>query len=136
MLGWFTLLHMDVDDAFEATQRGDIPLIAEFLANGADINAPHFVSRTLLHEAAAYDHAELVRYLLSCGANPNVRDINGLTPLMEAASGGDESTVRLLLSAGSRVADVDGFGSAAAGYARAQGYFHIAEILNQANGTV
>jgi len=126
---------MDVNDAFKATQRGEIPVIADFLASGADIDAPHFVSRTLLHEAAAYDHAALVQYLLSCGANPNVRDINGITPLMEAASGGDQSVVRLLLSAGSRVADVDGFGSTAADYARTQGHSHIAQMLNQKEGT-
>ena len=52
---------------------------------------------TLLHEAAEYDHPDIVQLLLLHGCQPNVRAKGGLTPLHVAAAKGHVGCVRALL---------------------------------------
>ena len=67
---------------------------------GVAVNArlPHPFSPTLLHQAAHYNHRELVDHLLSRGADPTLKDtqFNG-TPAGWAEHGGHEAARALLL---------------------------------------
>ncbi|BFD47238.1 ankyrin repeat domain-containing protein [Wolbachia endosymbiont (group A) of Acrocera orbiculus] len=52
-----------IDDLFQAVERGDIDEVNRLISEGADVNAVKD-NNTLLHCAAMYDHAEIVKDLL------------------------------------------------------------------------
>lgn len=62
-------------------------------------NYDHF-ERSLLMEAAALGHTEMVKYLIQEGANCNFGDFQKMTPLMLASINGHADVVKLLLEAG------------------------------------
>ena len=71
--------------------------------------------RTALHDAAAFDCQEPIRFLLQKGVNVNVRDTSddgdGSTPLHECARHGHVDCAKLLLD---RNADINALDSSAA----------------------
>ncbi len=75
------------------------------IEKGADVNARDGTGTTVLDQAAAANHIELVRLLLQKGANVNAVDDSGFTVLMAAAGAGDRNAalVELLLARGAAV---------------------------------
>jgi hypothetical protein len=63
-----------------AIQDGNLPLVAQLISDGADVNARAHAGRTPLHEALAGGHDEIASLLIKKGANPNVKDRSGYTP--------------------------------------------------------
>lgn len=91
----------------QAAQKGDIVVLQQQLAAGADINESDLLLGSPLAHAAYYCQPEAVSYLLQKGANvessgegsfhPSAR------PLHWAAAGNCKETVRLLLDAGADI---------------------------------
>ena len=85
----------------DAAMRGDVAVVRELLAGGADVNAAQGDGMTALHWAAEHGDAELARMLLHAGAAvaPATR-IGSYAPLHIAARNGHTSMAVLLLEAG------------------------------------
>lgn len=70
---------------FFASLSGDTEIAGMLHERGADLNAGDGVN-TPLHGAAAFGHAEMVRWLLARGARTDTKDYNGKIPA-DAAEG-------------------------------------------------
>jgi ankyrin repeat protein len=72
---------------------------------GADVNARHRMSHTLLDSEATSVPADInrIRFLLENGADPNLRDDRGSCPLIEAAMSKNYEVVDLLLEMGADI---------------------------------
>jgi len=86
--------------------------VRQFLAGGADVNAPGFDGRQPLHEAAAGSAFGAAELLLAAGAAVDAVDSGGQTPLHHAAKAaaadGSMEVVELLLRHGADPSAVDG----------------------------
>ncbi|TAM45192.1 MAG: ankyrin repeat domain-containing protein [Burkholderiaceae bacterium] len=80
-----------------AALHGQIDMVRELIAKGADINKPGW---TPLHYAATRGHLEIMSLLLEHSAYIDAASPNGTTPLMMAASYGTPAAVKLLLDEG------------------------------------
>tara|TARA_B100000575_G_C22874767_1_gene510174 strand:+ start:371 stop:757 length:387 start_codon:yes stop_codon:yes gene_type:complete len=60
---------------------GNIEIVKQHLAAGADVNAKRHGGRTPLHEAARPDKKEIVELLIAKGADVNAKYDEGETPL-------------------------------------------------------
>jgi|GEM_PF-2035001 len=70
-------------------------LIRLLVSSGADINAPEYLGKTLLHKAVENDKADLLKLLLDLGADPNIKDGGGSTPLESAKSLNLKNIIRI-----------------------------------------
>lgn len=87
---------------FWAMRKRHIPLVKLLIANGVEVNTIDFEAdlRTILHEATAQGHCQVVEQLLAHNADPDVRDAQLQTPLHFAATIGHGSIVSALLKGG------------------------------------
>ena len=67
-----------------ASGLGNIEAVNQYLAAGTDVNAKDKYGRTPLHEAAYWDHKEIVELLITKGADVNAKTKRGETPLDQA----------------------------------------------------
>ncbi|XP_029473099.1 myotrophin isoform X1 [Rhinatrema bivittatum] len=81
-----------------ALKNGDLDVVKEFVAGGADVNKMLDGGRKPLHYAADCGQDEILEFLLSKGANINAPDKHGITPLLSACYEGHARCVKLLLS--------------------------------------
>ena len=85
--------------------------------------------RTLLHLAAARDHAALALLLISAGASLEATQSQGCTPLALAALAGAEAVLRVLLRAGADPNTSTSHGISALALASHRGHFACARHL-------
>ncbi|HOP35234.1 MAG TPA: ankyrin repeat domain-containing protein [Syntrophales bacterium] len=97
--GGRTPLHEAVQWYFEGRDHavGD-RLIRLLVSSGADINAPGYHGKTVLHQAVENDKPDLLRLALELGADPSVRDADGATALDMARSLKRDALVEMLSS--------------------------------------
>jgi len=89
---------------YGAAAAGDIVQASRILDWGADVNDKNNAfPGTALHEAAIWDHKEMVEFLLARGANVNARDWGGQTPLHWAVGSERTDVVQLLIARGADV---------------------------------
>ena len=81
---------------YRAAERGDVALVREQLAAGADANAVIEDGWSALHAAAAADHADVIEALLAAGANADSRNDRGETPLDVANQSRSQDAAHLL----------------------------------------
>lgn len=81
---------------------GDVPLVRQLAAGGADPDELDDHGLTAMIYAARLGSVEVMEALLSAGASPDRPDhfVNGWTPLMHAVHKGQIGAVRSLLDAG------------------------------------
>jgi hypothetical protein len=79
---------------------GDVDLLEQVLARGADVNASDRTGVTALMRAAYHGKLEMVRALVEHGADFTATDSDGLTALMVAKHAGHEEIVNALVSWG------------------------------------
>src|SRR5690606_10020996 len=80
--------------------KPDITVIAEMIAQGADVNHRDTTGCIALHSAAYWRQEEIIRLLLDNGAKIDRRKTDGRTALMTAAEWGYNRLVVLLLEHG------------------------------------
>ena len=120
-----TLLHY-------AAYIGDVPLIDQLLAAGAQIDAPApgaFMTRPILQAILGRRHAALDR-LLARGADVSIHLDDGLTAMHEAGLQGDDYAVRALWKAGADPAAVRKNGQKPRDLAASQGFNATAALLD------
>jgi hypothetical protein len=91
------------EDLITAARKGDLAVVKELLAKGADVNAKTQYGATGLSYACDRGHLEIVKVLIEHGADVNVKDtFYGATPMVWAASKNHAAVVRLLLDKGAQ----------------------------------
>ena len=85
----------------------------ELLARGADVNARSNDSRTALHVASTFGHAEAMRELLMLRPDINAQDGDGNTPLIDACYVGHLMAATLLIGHGANLALINNAGRSA-----------------------
>jgi ankyrin repeat protein len=122
----------------EATLSGNVAIVEELLARGADPNAHYQLVKprgqflTPVLAAASLGDAACLRVLLDHGADVNVQ--GGpfeASPLLCAATTGSEETVRLLLDHGANAQASDWAGDTPLVWARRRGETSIVEMLRR-----
>jgi ankyrin repeat protein len=72
----------------EAAKAGNLEMVKQLVASGADVNARDTNEETPLHKAIWNGHFEVAKYLVDKGADVNARGPTGATPLMYACRAG------------------------------------------------
>lgn len=112
-----------------AASSGDLDLVVDLLARGADVDGRDDDQRTaLMYACRAGDSASSLA-LINAGADVNAADSSGATPLMYAAESGARSLVELLLASGARIGDREQHGYRAFDLADLGGHKDVAELL-------
>ena len=83
-----------------AAQRGDLRLLEEALAAGADLNGRDSMGRTPLHVATFARQPSIIRALAAAGADMGALDNERYDAVTIAAVADDEETLRVLLALG------------------------------------
>ncbi|HEX5693305.1 MAG TPA: ankyrin repeat domain-containing protein, partial [Arenimonas sp.] len=114
-----------------AALLGDLRLLRELIARGADLNAEHAGLTPLLAATRDSWHGrpEAVMTLLANGADPRHADAEGNTALHHAARSTDPAVAALLLDAGATLEALNAEGFSALGVACASGNWRLAKFL-------
>jgi ankyrin repeat protein len=92
------------DQLFAAAQLGNINLVINSLAQGADVDAVHNIGVTPLYIASQNGHLAVVELLLKKGADPEFKfPVNDMTPLCNSAYNGKAAVVQMLLDYGADI---------------------------------
>lgn len=114
----------------EAARGGDVAAIANFIAGGANVEAPDDAGLTPLVAAALAGQSESVARLIVQGADPLGRDEKGFTALHAAVHAGHPSIVAMLLDHGVDPSDAENFAEITPLHLAAErGFVEIAKIL-------
>ena len=114
-----------------AALLGDLRLLRELIARGADLNAEHAGLTPLLAATRDSWHGrpEAVMTLLANGADPRHADAEGNTALHHAARSTDPAVAALLLDAGATLEALNAEGFSPLGIACASGNWRLAKFL-------
>ncbi len=91
----------------DAAREGDIALVRDLVANGADVDQAHNDGTTPLLWATYHSQLDLVTLLIEQGADPDAANDLGITPLLQAARIGDAPVMRALLDGGASIVNED-----------------------------
>jgi ankyrin repeat protein len=81
---------------FRAASKGELDLVKELAADGANIAITSKNGYTPLHRAAQNGHADIVKFLISKGAQPALATANGETALSLARKNNLDEVVKIL----------------------------------------
>jgi ankyrin repeat protein len=114
-----------------AALQGDLRLLRQLIARGADLNAAHHGLTPLLAATRDSWHGrpEAVMTLLANGADARQQDGEGNTPLHHAARSTDPAVAALLLDAGAQVDTLNAERCSALWVACASGNWRLARFL-------
>ncbi len=87
----------------KAAYQGNIEVVKQHIADGADVNAKGKNGYTPLFGAALEGHKEVAELLIAKGADVNAKTDWGYTPLHNAAARGHKEVVELLIANGANV---------------------------------
>lgn len=91
----------------EAARAGDRDVLAQLIADGAEIDAQDESGETALFAGALAAEPKIVDQLMVAGADAAIRNDRGMTVLHAAAFGGDSEAVSLLVGDGPFAARID-----------------------------
>lgn len=115
-----------------ACDQGDLNIMELLLEAGCNVNAQSDQLITPLHMASGKGRCDILEHLLKFGANVNVEDKDMETPLHWAVCSRDEKTVQRLVNAGADVLAQDAVGSTPCKRAVGLSYYHLAQLLEDA----
>lgn len=87
----------------DAVAKGDIKVVKQLLANGANVGAKNAGGETVLNQAVFNSHKEIVELLIDKGANVNEKYDSGETPLHLAVHLDNQGMVELLIKKGADI---------------------------------
>jgi uncharacterized protein len=95
----------------KAASQGDVAVIRELIAEGAEVNATNGDGNNAIWLASAAQSLDAIESLIAAGVDVNHRNPDGATALIYAASAGKRDVVALLLRLGGdpMLETVDGF---------------------------
>jgi len=99
LVGCVNLQSPDIS-IHQAAWTGNINVVKQYLAAGANVNAKGENGWTPLHMAALSGHKEIAELLIAKAANKNAEVGDENTPLHYAAFNGHKEIVELLIAAG------------------------------------
>ena len=111
----------------DAAMDGNIEVLKQAIADGADVNAKNDSGLTPLHFAAWGGHKEIAELLIENGADVNAKIDHGWTPLYAATYSGYNQVIELLIAKGADVNTKDEDGFTPLGLARSNS--EIADLL-------
>ena len=91
------------EQLLEAVAKGDIKVVEQLLAKGADVGAKNAGGETILNQAVFNSHKEMVELLIEKGANVNEKYDSGETPLHLAVHLDDLEIAEVLIKKGANV---------------------------------
>ena len=122
----------------EAAEAGNIEIVKQHLAAGADLSAKNGdFSLTPLHVAASKGHKDIVELIIAKGADVNAINIFRETPLHRASLSGYEEVIELLITNGADVSVQDINGSTSLDWAAvstAENKTKTADLLRKHGG--
>jgi hypothetical protein len=89
-----------------AAAQGDVALIKQLVAAGANVNATDAYRRTPMHVAAYQSHDEAVLALAEAGGDPNLLEADRYDIITIAAVADDAQMVRTAVKAGGSAANI------------------------------
>jgi ankyrin repeat protein len=95
----------ELNALIDAAKNGDIEVVKQHLAAGADVNMEAGDGTTPLHNAAIYGHKEVGEILIAEGADVNAKDDKGRTPLDLAIKENKTKTADLLRKHGGKTSE-------------------------------
>lgn len=91
------------EELFAAAAAGNVRLVEESIAAGANLNATGSLKRTPLFAAAFCDRPAVARLLLDKGGQVDLKDANGMSSLHAAVIVGAVDTARVLIGKGADI---------------------------------
>ena len=91
----------------KAAKEGNIEVVKQHLAAGADVNVKNNAGWVPLHMATALDHKEITELLIAESADVNANNKTRMTPVFDAAFSGHKEFVELLIAKGANVNEKD-----------------------------
>ena len=114
-----------------ASRDGNVNMMNELLAKGANKNATDDIGMTPLLYACVFGHADIVDILLHAGACNIAACMMASSPLIMATIYRRTDVVKVLVSYGEAIDEQDHNGINAITYAKRGGYNEIIELLEQ-----
>lgn len=115
-----------------ASHEGDLEIVSDLIARGADLEAKDADGYTALMYACNRGQADVVRQLLQAGADVDAADNQNSTPLMFAAQHDYVPVVRMLIEAGASHHARGDHGMTALGLAKQNGHRKTRRLLTKA----
>jgi ankyrin repeat protein len=116
-------------ELISAAERGDLRVLEQLIAVGADLNARDDRGRTAALAATHVGQIEAVRALAAAGADLNLRDQRQDNVLLYAGAEGLLEIVRVALAAGANTRITNRFGGTALIPAAERGHVEVVELL-------
>ncbi len=116
------------NDLLSAAKQGNLELVNQAIADGADVNAI-INNSTALHIVSRSGNLEIAKVLLDNKADINIKIKIGITPLMLASYYGNTDIVKFLLDNGAKVNVVAKNGDTALSIAENKGHKDIINLL-------
>ena len=124
----------ELNALIDAAKNGDIEVVNQHLAAGADVNMEAGDGTTPLHNAAIYGHKEVGEILIANGADVNMETGDGITPLHNAAIYGHKEVGEILIANGADVNAKDRGGETPLDEAIRNKHTETADLLREHGG--
>ena len=120
------------DKVLEAVNASQVPVLAEWMANGGDIDRATKAGNTLLILASKIGDRQVIEYLLTQYPDLDAQNKAGATALMIAAKYGQLHVVERLLEQGANPKIINNYGLSAARFALDFDHLEIYDRLVEA----
>jgi len=125
-------IEATITSLLQYAASGDLKTVQLLVDSGVDCNKPEAINgATVLHNAAAGGHIQLVKWLLKNGATIDSKDKLGSTPLIWAAYHGHVDVVKYLIKNGARIGSIPHIGPSLSDASRQSGSQELRELINE-----
>jgi len=121
-------------DIHDAAEGGNLEVVKQHIADGADVNEKDDSEWTPLHNATLNGHKEIAELLIAKGADVNAKDDTDWTPLHHAARWGRKEVAELLIAKGGDVNAKDDDGETPLDVAILREHPETADLLRKHGG--
>ncbi len=119
------------EQLFIAAHWGYMPIVADLVNRGANVNYANPQGETAMHGAAARGHLEVIQFLISRHANINARTVKNWIPLHHAVRFGHVHVADYLLTNGAPLSIKTHAGQTVFDMARSTGNIQMLNLLER-----